>query len=123
MSAIIDGVAWSTSTFSGENSSQLLFVTGLVTASGGQSVAFAVPLPTPRTVPLAPIAITGTGANAGVVIGSQQWGTIVTGGSGTVVITTWTVTSASGTFSFVAPSLSGSAGTKIVTNGVFNVTF
>ena len=43
----------------------------------------------------------------------------------TLVITTFSATSASGTFSFVAPAIAstGATASKTVTNGTFNVTF
>jgi len=57
--------------------------------------------------------------------GTQTWQTTVAGGSGTLVITTFSATSASGTFSFVAPAIAstGATASKTVTNGTFNVTF
>jgi hypothetical protein len=44
-------------------------------------------------------------------------------GDGTVTITSFTSTMAAGTFSLNLLPVSNAAGTKVVTNGVFNVTF
>lgn len=67
--------------------------------------------------------ITMSGAT---VLGS--WFATDVQGSGTLTINTLTGTGASGTFSFMAPpapagSGAGATGTKVVTSGVFNVTF
>ena len=52
------------------------------------------------------------------------WGSDATGGGGTLTISTLTSTSASGTFSATLASDPGTTpGTKVITNGVFNVFF
>ena len=54
----------------------------------------------------------------------QKWTSIGAGSSGTITLTTLTTTGASGTFSFnLLPLGAPATGTKVVTNGVFNVTF
>jgi hypothetical protein len=57
----------------------------------------------------------------------QTWtaNAAVVGSSGTVTLTSFSSTGASGTFSFVAVALAGtgSTGTKTITNGSFSVTF
>jgi hypothetical protein len=65
-----------------------------------------------------------------ITVNRQQWATSGglsggVGGTGTLVISSFTATGASGTFSFVAAATSstGATGTKTVTNGTFNVTF
>jgi hypothetical protein len=66
-------------------------------------------------------------ANAQVLIGNPAagWQAAVGIGNGTIIINSLTSTSASGTFSFslVPVAGSGAAGTKSITDGVFNVTF
>jgi hypothetical protein len=54
-----------------------------------------------------------------------NWGTELAGGSGTVTVATVTATSAAGTFSFRAAGRpeTGATGMRVVTSGVFNVTF
>jgi hypothetical protein len=56
--------------------------------------------------------------------GVGEWDTDVTGGSGTVTVSTLTSTSATGTFSVTLASAVGPpTDTKVVTNATFNVTF
>ena len=53
-----------------------------------------------------------------------QWNANFTFGSGTITLSTLTATAASGTFSFNLVHISTpSTGTRVITNGVFNVTF
>ena len=56
---------------------------------------------------------------------SQQWVSNLTGGSGTVNLTTLTTTHAAGTFTFTGAALatSGASGTKSVTSGSFDVSY
>jgi hypothetical protein len=55
----------------------------------------------------------------------SQWGAAGSSGSGTVVISSLTRTTATGTFSFILPPVrnTSATGTKVVANGVFDVTF
>jgi hypothetical protein len=66
-------------------------------------------------------------ANAQVLIGSPAagWQGAVGIGSGTITVNSLTSTAASGTFSFslVAVGGSGATGTKLITEGAFNVSF
>ena len=55
--------------------------------------------------------------------GVGEWDTDVTGGSGTVTVSTLTPTSASGTFSVTLAAEGMPTDTKVVTNGTFNLTF
>jgi hypothetical protein len=51
------------------------------------------------------------------------WKVSPVAGSGTINLATLTAKAASGTFSFTAPAnANGATGTKVVTNGAFNVT-
>jgi len=53
-----------------------------------------------------------------------QWNANFTFGSGTVTLSTLTANAASGTFSFnLVHIATPSTGTRVITNGVFNVTF
>ena len=106
------------------------FVNGIFTLGGGvpaSNVTFSLGL-TPTTTQtgtysLGPLSAT----NALLLVGNptQSWNGGVGIGSGSVTITTFTSTSASGTFALnLAPVPgTGSAGTKVITEGSFNVTF
>lgn len=70
----------------------------------------------------------GSVADAGMQIPNQNslWSATATnGGTGTIIVTSSTANSASGTFSLTLVPLGGTkaTGNKIVTNGVFNVKF
>lgn len=70
----------------------------------------------------------GSVADAGMQIPNQNslWSATATnGGTGTIIVTSSTANSASGTFSLTLVPLTGTkaTGNKIVTNGVFNVKF
>jgi hypothetical protein len=106
------------------------FVNGILTVGGGvpaSNITFGLGL-TPTAAqtgsyPLGPLSST----NALLLVGNpaQGWSGGVGIGSGTVTITTFTSTGASGTFALnLAPVPgTGSAGTKVITEGTFNVTF
>ncbi len=57
--------------------------------------------------------------------GMATWVSSLVGGTGTVTVSTFTETGASGTFSFsgIAAASTPATGTRPVTNGTFNVTF
>jgi hypothetical protein len=57
--------------------------------------------------------------------GTGLWTASITGGSGTITVTSVTAAGASGTFSgtLLAQPGTGATGTKTITNGQFNVTF
>jgi hypothetical protein len=67
----------------------------------------------------------GSGTNGSVQQSGRGWHATLTNGSGSVTITTLTSSSASGTFSFTMVPLpnTGATGNRVITNGVFNVTF
>ena len=106
------------------------FANGIMTLGGGvpaSNITFSLAL-TPTTAqigtyPLGPLSAT----NALLLVGNpaQSWNGGVGIGSGSVTITAFTATGATGTFALnLAPvSGSGSAGTKVITEGAFNVTF
>jgi hypothetical protein len=106
------------------------FVNGIFTLGGGvpaSNITFSLGL-TPTAAqtgiyPLGPLSST----NAMLLVGNpaQSWSGGAGIGSGTVTITTFTSTSASGTFALNLTPVpgTGSAGTKVITEGSFNVTF
>jgi hypothetical protein len=68
--------------------------------------------------------VAGSLAQVGVDVPLLQWNANFTAGSGTVTLTTLTATGASGTFSFnLVHIVTASTGTRVITDGVFNVNF
>lgn len=61
------------------------------------------------------------GGTATVNEASSVWMTPLSGAAGTVTLTTVTATRAAGTFSFTAEGVVGTAGTRTVTNGQFDI--
>lgn len=106
------------------------FANGIFTLGGGvaaSNISIGIGL-TPTTTqtgsyPLGPLSST----NALLLVGNpaQSWNAGVGIGGGSVTIATFTSTSASGTFALnLAPVPgTGSSGTKVITEGSFNVTF
>lgn len=122
-SATIGGTAWSAvgRAVASQNGG-LLTIAGV---SGTYAISFGIgPFTGPGTYSLvyAPLANPPTASQAIVVQGNQSWGTSVQGGTGSVVITTYTATRIAGTFFFDAPTASGAGGTLHVTNGSFDFT-
>lgn len=90
------------------------------------TIGFAVAASAPGTYTIGPTSPT----NALLTIGtanSQTWhaSSAAQGSSGSITITSLSATGATGTFQFtmVPDGLSGSTGTKTITNGAFNLTF
>jgi hypothetical protein len=120
MTASIDGSAWNA---------------GLTVAATYQGNTFGIGgTDGTRQITIAVTDVTGTGTfdfglgEAGAAIiaqGSESWTTTLTGGSGTLTISSINATGASGTFSFTAMPTPGSGATsnRVVTNGTFSVTF
>lgn len=73
----------------------------------------------PLTVPNGSLHLISTPTSSGI------WDTLQPNASGTIVVTSLTASSASGTFTLTLQALgtTGVSGTKTVTNGVFNVKF
>jgi hypothetical protein len=125
LSATIDGVPWTASV-----SVQTQFNNGILSMAGGDNR---------QTLSIAVTANRGAGTYTTGVIDPQNvvvsnlsmpgstsaWLSGPTFGSGSVTITSLTSTSASGTFTLtLAPTPgTGATGNKVLTNGVFNVTF
>jgi hypothetical protein len=133
MTATIDGQAWKASStaglatalqFSGISGGYIL--TGAeqtATGAAGTSLVFTINnIAAPGTYPLGTDAVSVFGGFAGVVGNGATWTTPLTGAAGTITITTLTTTRIAGTFTFTAAASAGSAaGTKTVTNGIFDL--
>lgn len=121
MSAKIDGQAWTaTSITEFAYSSSILSIT----AKGSNpviTVSFTVLNEGPGTYE---IGTKSPGTNAEVTDGSSVWQADAVAGSGTITFTAMTPRGASGTFSLtvVAASGTGATGTKLITDGVFDIT-
>ena len=122
LTAVVDGVAYSGTVNAASNTNGILTVTSNTT-DRTRSVNFATAAATGTT------SITGSSTSMQVLTtnGTTVTGTwiAVTGlGTGTITINALSSAGASGTFSFNAPPVgAGATGTKVVTNGVFSVTF
>ena len=123
ITAIMDGVAYNSGSITAEIISGALTMSSLNVADTAQLRFFTAARVGTETIGRS--STTGIGyatVNAGLV--TAVWAATPTLGSGTLTITTLTATGATGTFAFTASPLSGSAtGSKVVTNGTFNVTF
>jgi hypothetical protein len=127
MSARIDGTSWNAnSSISPSYEGGILAVGGEDT--GRQTVAFGVTAAGPGTygtasghIVIFSLVTVAPGAQAAMWTARPD----LAGTNGTVTITSLSNTGASGTFSFVATAIAGTpaAGTKTVTDGVFNVRF
>ncbi|MEM1026136.1 MAG: DUF6252 family protein [Myxococcota bacterium] len=122
ISATVDGAPW-TSVARGDSAS---FVgPGRYTVSGSMgSSALTLSIanvPGPGTYPLG----TGSGVSGGTAIyadGGGGWGTALSGDAGTLVLSTLSPRRITGSFSFLADAVSGSAtGVRIITDGVFDL--
>jgi hypothetical protein len=119
VSASIDGTPFTALIAFGTYTGNVLTIGGL---SGSTSINLTVPnVTTTGTLSLA----SGQAGIAEVDVNAQNWSTSVTGGTGSITVTSISSTQASGTFTFSAPATvgSGATGTKVVTNGVFTVAF
>jgi len=117
-SARVDGSAFNAT-------SATVLVNGNITSIGagnaaGQGMGFAWVDAGPGTYAISTLSPT----NATYTITGGGWVAGVTGGSGSVVVTTRTATRVAGTFSFVMVPSSGTAsGNKTITQGSFDLTF
>lgn len=127
MSANIDGAQWTANTVVTLKSPATLGLpSGSLSVTGSSTspsliMGFAVP------AAAGTYTIGSAGAqNAGFQDSSGgAWTANEFKGSGTITVSSFTSTSASGTFAFNLPSLvnTTATGTKVITQGVFNVTF
>jgi hypothetical protein len=125
MSAKIDGVQWNATIIQTVTTSISFGASGIDTPTPPfRLLTFAVP-PTPGTYSLGGVA-NSQGQNAGFQNGTGGgWTAGLNSGSGTITLKTITATSATGTFSLSLTALSttGATAPKVVTDGVFNLTF
>lgn len=126
MTATIDGQSFSGSAATGASYSGNVLGFGAVQASGNNStlVVFVLNNVTgPGTYSLAAAAngIVTVTETSGTT--TRSWNSSLTGGTGQVVITQLSGGRAVGTFTFSAPAAtqSGATGTKVATNGQFNI--
>jgi len=121
MSARIDGQAWSASLALAAGGSQA----GAVIAVSGsdqaqRTIAFAFINAGTGTYEIEP----GAATNAVLSEGSAQWQAAPGQGTGTITITTLNAERIAGTFEFTAePGSGGATGTRVVTQGTFDVEF
>jgi hypothetical protein len=129
--ATIDGKAWSAAS-AGVLATQISPVSGNYLISGfdaapGTSISISIgALAGPGTYPLGVDGVSVAGGFAGVTTlpAAQNWNTAMTGAAGTITITALTAQRIAGTFSFTAAQVSGGAtGSRVVTNGSFDVPF
>lgn len=125
VTAIVDGVAYSGIARQPTTTSGILFVTS-DTSALTVTITFIAPA-TVGTVttdfhPMGSVVFHLTTRMGMVTTGT--WSALLTQGSGTLTVASFSATGASGTFSFTAlPTGAGATGSKVVTNGAFNVTF
>jgi len=122
MSARIDGSNWTASAaLAATLTNGILAVAGV--DGSLRTIGFAVTATAPGTVTIGP-----TSAASGTLTegsAGPTWQAVANLGSGTITITSLTATTASGSFSFnlVANAASGATGSKIITNGSFDLRF
>ncbi len=121
ITATIDGVAFNGTATAAAISNGVLGIggwNGLSTPSITIGIGVLAQVGTTSIGPISP-------TNVNLMVGSQGWVADVTGGSGTVTISTLTATGATGTFSVTVKPVpnTGSTGNKVIANGTFNVTF
>lgn len=121
MTASVGGIAWTGTGTGVTYKNNVLSFTG-VDIGSGTSITVATTAPGPGTYSLA-FANGNSGFAIVAATGSQTWTTLVTGGTGSLVITTLTANHLVATFSFDAQPASGATGVKHVTNGKIDMTF
>jgi len=120
MTATVDGNAWSAVQIATVKHNN-----GTVVVSGSDAAALALAFAfvgqTPGTYSIGPT----LPANGNVHNLATTWTASSQQGIGTIVVSTLSASSTSGTFSFTAPLASGNGtpATRVVTNGTFNVSF
>ena len=120
MSAQINGTPWTATCL--QAASWAANTLSIVATDGTQAITLGAVTPVPGPIDLA------TGAAFGSVTllsTAGTWTTANNGGTGTLTLSRLDLQGATGTFSFSAPPAPGTVatGTKVVANGVFNVTF
>jgi hypothetical protein len=127
MSATINGVPWIANCVGAPiRTATTLAFAGIQTTPSPSTVVGV----TLSGMTIGPVGTFGSEGSVGIDMGnglSAYWQNDPTSGGvpGILTLTTLTTAVATGTFSFSAPSVAdtGATGTKVVTNGVFNITF
>jgi hypothetical protein len=128
MTAVIDGTPFNAISVTEAQSTGILAVGGTSAFTSPYLVlTFAIPAAV-GTYQLGPLTVPNASLSQHNTTSVLNWVTVLgSGGSGTVTLSTLTSTSATGTFSLTlvpGPGVGGTpTGTKVITNGVFNVTF
>jgi Family of unknown function (DUF6252) len=121
LSAIVNGVAWCSPLPQVSSSSTIVSIAGF---DSGITSAIAVAAAATTTGTYSLAFGNSTGGFATYAKGSQGWSSGLSGGTGSITITTRTANHIVGTFSFTAvPSNGGATGTIQVTNGKIDITF
>jgi hypothetical protein len=136
MTATIDGQAWSASTIAGNVialqfnavSGGYIIIGNEFTQAGGLANTMGITINNIRglgTYPLGVDAVSVAGGFASVTAGAGGvWTTQISGAAGSITITALTPTHIAGNFNFTATATSGgAAGSRVVTNGVFDAPF
>ncbi|RZL04700.1 MAG: hypothetical protein EOO62_20700 [Hymenobacter sp.] len=121
-----DGTNYTSASANVAVQSTIMTITGISTAnSSNNTISLFVP------AAAGTYSTTGAPASANYLmsynVGSSSTGTVYVAsnllvkGTGTVTVTTFSATEVIGTFSFTGDNQSGGTGTKVVTNGKFNV--
>jgi hypothetical protein len=121
ISASIDGASWTAST-----SVQATYIAYTLVLDGIDSQTRHIVITIPNVMGAGTFSLAaGQPAIAVVSFGAQIWNTSLTGGTGSVTISTLSGSHAIGTFSFTAPpdAGSGATGTKAITSGTFDVRY
>jgi hypothetical protein len=121
MRATIDGAAWSAAT------ALVATYSGGVLAFAGTNNAYTIGMAVGTISGPGTFTIGSAGGTNALVnnFGGNSWHATPSNGSGTITITSISATAAVGTFTFTAPPVpgTGATGTKVVTNGSFNLKF
>jgi hypothetical protein len=120
VTAKIDGASWDASA-----EVQATYIAYVLAVGGLDSQARAIVISVPSVTATGTFSLAaGQPAFATVTFGAETWSSAITGGTGSVIVSTLTGSHAIGTFSFTAPgSTSGATGTKVVTSGTFDVRY
>lgn len=128
LTARVDGSTWTaTSGILALRVNNFVSFTGSVGANTSITIAFPDEGPGTYSIPAA----VGLNFNYGVFSNGHLWQALAMGtqlggvGSGSVTVTTLNSERVAGTFEFTAPAAqsSGATGTRVVTNGAFNIRF
>ena len=120
MSAQLDGASWVASTaIAAAWSNNILTIAG--TDGQQRTIGMGAQVSAPGTFTIAAT----SPANGAVNLGGPVWMAVGNLGSGSITVTSISATGATGTFQFTATPVAGSGatGNKVVTQGVFDVTF